>query len=33
MKHYKTIYPDEKNNPVEETWSEQDILDFYWDYC
>ncbi len=32
MKYYKICYPDEHNNPIEETLSEQDILDFYWEY-
>jgi len=32
MKHYKIIYPNEHGERIEETLSEQDILDYYWDY-
>ncbi|MBG23699.1 MAG: hypothetical protein CMF22_10275 [Idiomarinaceae bacterium] len=32
MKYYKFIYPDEQGLLVEEVLSEQDILDFYWEY-
>ncbi len=32
MKYYSICYPDEHNNHIEETLSEQDILDHYWEY-
>lgn len=32
MKYYSTIHPDENGNVIEEIWSEQDILDHYWEY-
>lgn len=32
MKYYSICYPDEFGNHVEETLSEQDIIDFYWEY-
>lgn len=32
MKYYKICYPDEHGNHIEETLSEQDILDHYWEY-
>lgn len=32
MKYYSTIDPDENGNVIEEVWSEQDILDHYWEH-